>query len=1070
MRCDTITYNAQYFCTNCNHDEYFFPTLEGDPKIVQRARYICAYDEQSPNIVVASGHLVDKYYLPRSDPNTLPRVVYMYDSVLPVCGRSIGLYVGRFITHDIRVPRDPKIVESARVDVDEEFWPAKNCDLAVVAPLGTSQEAFNCSGKWFTNVAEYLESQLELPLPYDTYTLLFIPTFFRPHSFGPSMNFGNLIVVDYEKMHQNDELEVTKEMQDIITKNLAASFFGTRLQTKPEARYDNWMMLGLQQYFSDKFAGHWFGRNEMIFRLLQRQERFLELVARGEDWRPLAVPQRLAALFEWKWPNSGSLDTVHDEIRLMKASLVIHCLCDRVGENLFLKFWKKQVRAANKEDAAFTVTTHDMFKYYVDTINDASSERPFFENFFEQFVYGTGAPTYQLGMLLNTKANKMELCLQQAPTAPGITALQRNWHARSNLLEESRGEGLCDSGIDPVLVVHSDGGNGFGYASSSQDPVWGLRIPKPDPQYPEDQNGKFWTGQIDVRVAVADTDKKINFMVSSRNRNFETVPIGKMKKSKGLEDGDESNLPGYVLVDPDLRHPLARIHCCQHTNMWISMLVESNSIIAEWHAIKALQHLPTANVVKALTNYISNESRYYGLRARAIRALVHLHNKGLQTCEALKTVIEFLSVKVLLEKQEGRGDEVKFVAEFGGGPATMFLLSIVFQEVMKARGPLPTEIGLRVAIPAERQNPYTNPEILRMILELIWQFDNRGNQWDGSQLRADLISSINYVILMGSDRNFKDETSALSRIHQALDVAKTSEDAMKSRHCVVLEKVLEVCGYIPTVLPHLQMKNFDEYFLPQEQDSKRFLDLNRNIRRAAAIGRVRKWFYEAYAKKPKSAMLECFQQVLHYTDQLFKSEKFDYSGRKREEYEEAMKIAQRSGQPPPNQPRRNKTDTYLEFEALIWQWEECLALMKEHEFHSTAVFSGSTSQMQQQREEEFQKTKQRLLRMWKAITAWPSCVKAISETLPFVIRQVMACMIGMIKPETRPEKMDEEQWNKMESVRVWKLEESYLMGMRSTAKPTHTWIKHTEYYFISFFLNHYLQTFIFHILFVFDIL
>lgn len=86
---------------------------------------------------------------------------------------------------------------------------------------------------------------------------------------------------------------------------------------------------------------------------------------------------------------------------------------------------------------------------------------------------------------------------------------------------------------------------------------------------------------------------------------------------------------GFVLVDPDLNWLLARVHVCQHENMWISMLIESNSVVAEWHALNALKHLPTPRAVKALILYVQNEDKYYGLRARAIRALIHVHNNAL---------------------------------------------------------------------------------------------------------------------------------------------------------------------------------------------------------------------------------------------------------------------------------------------------------------------------------------------------------------------------------------------------------------------------------------------------------
>ena len=215
------------------------------------------------------------------------------------------------------------------------------------------------------------------------------------------------------------------------------------------------------------------------------------------------------------------------------------------------------------------------------------------------------------------------------------------------------GSNVCDTGTDPVLTVHiGESGSGFGYANANSVPVWGVRIPKVDELH---EDNKFWTGELNIRVAVGDTDKMIKFTLSSSQRMFETVAITKSKRKPTQENDDktgESNLPGFVLVDPDLSWLLAKVHICQHPNMWISMLLESNSVVAEWHALSALKHLPTPKVVKVLIKYLQNENRYHGLRARALRALIHMHNNGLQTSSALQEVVTWLESRLLFEKDE----------------------------------------------------------------------------------------------------------------------------------------------------------------------------------------------------------------------------------------------------------------------------------------------------------------------------------------------------------------------------------------------------------------------------------
>lgn len=81
----------------------------------------------------------------------------------------------------------------------------------------------------------------------------------------------------------------------------------------------------------------------------------------------------------------------------------------------------------------------------------------------------------------------------------------------------------------------------------------------------------------------------------------------------------------------------------------------------------------------------------------------------------------------------------------------------------------------------------------------------------------------------------------------------------------MLAKVLEVSGFVPWVLPHLQIK-YEQYFMSSNTG---FLDLNRSVRRAAVIGRVRNWFHDNRAKNPQTAMLMVCNSVLQYTHELF---------------------------------------------------------------------------------------------------------------------------------------------------------------------------------------------------------
>ena len=143
-----------------------------------------------------------------------------------------------------------------------------------------------------------------------------------------------------------------------------------------------------------------------------------------------------------------------------------------------------------------------------------------------------------------------------------------------------------------------------------------------------------------------------------------------------------------------------------------------------------------------------------------------------------------------------------------------------------------------------------------------------------------------------------------------------------------------------------------------------------------------------------------------------------------------------------------KADKYLEFEALLSHWEELYNLIitqKDTLSSPTLSKSGSQEQLDKLQQTATEAEQFRSMIMWRSCTLWPSGVRALSEVFPLVVRKVMSAMTGMIipvpfVPRSKQLEQDEEGYKKdeqrhadKEKSRIWKLEESYLMGLRSTA-------------------------------------
>lgn len=69
----------------------------------------------------------------------MDRVAFVFDSQIPICGKQVGLFVGRFVTHVVPVPRDPEIVQQDQdddeINDDQEPHVSSQIDVTVVAPV-----------------------------------------------------------------------------------------------------------------------------------------------------------------------------------------------------------------------------------------------------------------------------------------------------------------------------------------------------------------------------------------------------------------------------------------------------------------------------------------------------------------------------------------------------------------------------------------------------------------------------------------------------------------------------------------------------------------------------------------------------------------------------------------------------------------------------------------------------------------------------------------------------------------------------------------------------------------------
>lgn len=342
---------------------------------------------ENPTVVVCSGEFVEQVAHPYNSSKT----IFLFSQRQLTSAQHIAFAAGPFHVHPI--PTDLSSAEDASGTTQPVMHafclPGHETLLASSVSFMRSAMSF-----YSTEFGSY---------PFMSHKLVFVDEM-------PTQRFDSatLSLVTVDLLHGDDAIDQVFETRHCLGHALACQWVGINIQQKTWS--DTWLVNGLSLYISGLFIRKLLGNNEYRFRLKKDMERVLELD--NGSMPPICQPQILEP------PDSVTLPFIN-----LKAPLVLHILDRRLGKSgtslgLSRVLPKVFLSAISGEMPNNAISTHAFLR----TCRKVSGIDP--RSFAEQWIYGSGCPTFGFSATFNRKKMAVEISMRQE--APAFKAHENN--------------------------------------------------------------------------------------------------------------------------------------------------------------------------------------------------------------------------------------------------------------------------------------------------------------------------------------------------------------------------------------------------------------------------------------------------------------------------------------------------------------------------------------------------------------------------------------------------------------------------------------------------------------------
>ncbi|GAA5938378.1 transcription initiation factor TFIID subunit TAF2 [Sporobolomyces koalae] len=568
-------------------------------------------DGEWPISVVASGELIEQVVHPdRSD-----RVIWHFAQISPVSVQQIGWAVGPFVitevqgTPKVKEKREP-VEGEEEVEQEEELEEDQGPKINALCLPGREDEMEYSVGV-LRKAMEYYTTAFG-SYPFATYTVAFVDSL---ASGSPNFHSAAMALIGSDLLHPTSVIDQAYETRHLLAHALAVQWSGVNLV--PRTPSDSWLVIGIALHMTSLFLKSIWGTNEYRFRLKKDMNRCVE---QDIQFEPICVPARLTA------PEPSQMQFI-----ALKAPLVLHILdkhlrksgtslgLDKVLPKIFLDAITSDMSASASSNANMLATTSFMRTCR----KSCGGSSDALKTFFDQWVYGSGCPTFEVTANFNRKRMAVELNVTQRCYAYAWSQ-KAPWEAQGHL----RPIPLFDGQM--TIRIHEADGTPYEHVLAIQDPFKRHEVPFNTKYKRVRRNTKRYQARQAAATAAALGDTEAQEEMNLIDVGFS---LGMWEDEKERErwrvadwtEEDDVTMSQatyeWIRIDSDMDW-ICTVKFSQPDFMWISQLQRDRDVIAQLEAIHALSGLPSAIVSSNLCKTVLVSNYFVRIRMEAALALI----------------------------------------------------------------------------------------------------------------------------------------------------------------------------------------------------------------------------------------------------------------------------------------------------------------------------------------------------------------------------------------------------------------------------------------------------------------
>ncbi|KAK6203260.1 uncharacterized protein RJT21DRAFT_82225 [Scheffersomyces amazonensis] len=547
-------------------------------------------EDEDVDLSVCSGDFNNVKETPH--PIDLSKKVVSWAIFNPVCSHHVGWAVGcfeSFIISDISQPSELD-EDTTSDEVDKEIVSSPITIYCLLEHLEMAKNTCAIVGK----AVDYYSKEFG-SFPFSSYSIVFIKD-----SIIPVSNFAGLSIFSDEILYPPNLIEPMFSSTEIISESISSQW--SNINIIPQTFNDIWCTIGISRFMSFQFLRSLMGNNQYRYKIKQMIDQIVE-----QD-----IGKEPIGLQNFKFPVS-QLDLSFIKL---KAPIVLFILDKRMTKTdksfgLSRVLPKLFLQAMSGDLPNGTLSTSH-FQYTCEKVN-----RNKLENFFKEWVFGSGTPTFNVSQKFNKKRNVIEMSIRQVQhiESKSLPPNPNTFIKESiSFLEDEPYYPIQTVFTGPMTIrVHEADGTPYEHIVDLKE-----NHSKLDIHY----NSKTRKKKKDDTIEPGSNFSKLGNVLQTK-RDMEEWNFAEWEKREEDTDAFE-----WIRVDVDFEW-IGKFIIKQPDYMYGAQLQYDRDVEAQIEATRYFARLEKPQLVHAtvLTRTVMDSRYFYGVRIAAAKALANFSNE-----------------------------------------------------------------------------------------------------------------------------------------------------------------------------------------------------------------------------------------------------------------------------------------------------------------------------------------------------------------------------------------------------------------------------------------------------------